>query len=69
VPLLPYLFVVQPLGVLVSALATVIALFVVGAGKTILTTRSWWRSGLESMAIGLVAAAVTYSVGRLMGTR
>jgi VIT1/CCC1 family predicted Fe2+/Mn2+ transporter len=69
VPLLPYLFVVQPLGVLISALATVIALFVVGAGKTILTTRSWWRSGLESMAIGLVAAAVTYSVGRLLGTR
>jgi VIT1/CCC1 family predicted Fe2+/Mn2+ transporter len=69
IPLLPYLFVAQPLGVLLSALATLIALFAVGAGKTILTTRSWLRSGLESMVIGLAAAAVTYSVGRLFGTK
>jgi VIT1/CCC1 family predicted Fe2+/Mn2+ transporter len=68
VPLLPYLLVPQPLGVLVSALATIVALFVVGAGKTVLTARSWWRSGLESMAIGVVAAAVTYTVGRFFGT-
>jgi VIT1/CCC1 family predicted Fe2+/Mn2+ transporter len=68
VPLVPYLIVAHPLGVLVSALATIIALFVVGAGKTALVTRSWWRSGLESMLIGVVAGAVTYSVGRFFGT-
>jgi vacuolar iron transporter family protein len=69
VPLLPYLFVAAPLGILVSALATVIALFLVGAGKTLITTRSWWRSGLESMAIGVIAALITYSVGRAFGAR
>ncbi len=69
VPLLPYLYVPQPLGVLISALATIVALFAVGAAKTVLTARSWWRSGLESMAIGVVAAAVTYSVGRIFATR
>jgi vacuolar iron transporter family protein len=69
IPLLPYLFVAPPLGVLLSAAATLIALFAVGAGKTVLTTRSWLRSGLESMLIGLIAAALTYSVGRLFGTR
>ena len=69
VPLLPYLFVGAAYGILISALATIIALFVVGAAKTVLTARPWLRSGLESMAIGAIAAIVTYSVGRAFGTR
>jgi VIT1/CCC1 family predicted Fe2+/Mn2+ transporter len=40
-------------------------LFVVGAAKTVYTTRAWWRSGLESMGIGIAAALVTYGAGRL----
>jgi vacuolar iron transporter family protein len=69
VPLLPYLLVEPSLGIVVSALATIIALFAVGAVKTVLTARPWWRSGLESMAIGAVAAIVTYSVGLAFGTK
>jgi VIT1/CCC1 family predicted Fe2+/Mn2+ transporter len=69
VPMLPYLLIEPAMGILVSAIATVLTLFVVGAAKTILTGRAWWRSGLESMGIGLVAAIVTYSVGRALGTR
>jgi len=65
IPVSAYLFVNQPLGVAVSALATVGALFVVGAAKTLITGRSWWRSGFESMAIGIAAAAVTYGAGVL----
>ena len=65
VPLIPYLFVAQPTGTLASAIATVSALFVVGAAKTLVTTRPWWRSGLESMGIGLAAAFVTYGAGRM----
>ncbi|MBV8054402.1 MAG: VIT1/CCC1 transporter family protein [Deltaproteobacteria bacterium] len=68
-PLLPYLLVKPAVGILISALATIIALFVVGAAKTVLTARPWLRSGLESMAIGAVAAIVTYSVGRMFATR
>jgi vacuolar iron transporter family protein len=68
-PVLPYVFVPPPLGILVSAAATVSALFVVGAVKTLITTRSWWRSGIESMAIGVAAAAVTYGAGVLFASR
>ena len=68
VPMLPYLFVQPAVGILLSAIATIFALFTVGAGKTVLTGRRWWRSGLESMGIGIVAAAATYSVGRAFGT-
>lgn len=69
VPMLPYVFAGPPLGIVISALATIIVLFGVGAAKTIITTRSWWRSGLESMAIGIAAGAVTYGAGRLFGSR
>jgi vacuolar iron transporter family protein len=69
VPVVGYLFVPPHIGVIVSACATTFALFVVGAIKTIITGRRWWLSGLESMAIGVAAAAVTYGAGRLFAAR
>lgn len=70
VPVIPYLF-VPPAhgGVIASACATVLVLFAVGAGKTIITSRSWWRSGLESMLTGIAAAVVTYVAGRIFAAR
>ncbi len=69
VPVAPYLWVAPPEGIVASALATVVVLFAVGALKTIITDRSWWRSGLESMLTGIAAAAVTYGAGRLFASR
>jgi VIT1/CCC1 family predicted Fe2+/Mn2+ transporter len=69
VPVVPYVFLSPERGVVGSAIATVLVLFGVGAAKTIITDRSWWRSGLESMATGIAAAAVTYGAGRLLGGR
>lgn len=65
VPVLPYLFVAPARGIVYSAMATLLALFVVGAAKTIITTRSWWRSGLESALTGAAAAAATFAAGSL----
>jgi vacuolar iron transporter family protein len=65
VPVAPYLFMAPRRGIVASAIATAVVLFAVGAAKTIITTRSWWRSGLESMLTGVAAAAVTYGAGRL----
>jgi VIT1/CCC1 family predicted Fe2+/Mn2+ transporter len=69
VPVAGYVFLPPQAGLIFSAAATIATLFVVGAAKTIITTRSWWLSGLESMATGIVAAAVTYAAGRLLGSR
>ena len=69
VPVLPYLFMAPAEGVLGSALITIAVLFCVGAAKTRITSRSWWRSGLESMMTGIIAATVTYAAGRLFGAR
>lgn len=69
VPVVPYLFVVPSIGVMISAVATVLVLFAVGAAKTIITARPWWRSGIESMLTGIAAGAVTYAAGRVLGSR
>ncbi len=69
VPVAPYLFLAPAEGVIASVIVTVVVLFAVGAAKTIITTRSWWRSGLESMLTGIIAAAVTYTAGRIFAAR
>jgi vacuolar iron transporter family protein len=65
VPVAPYLFVEPSRGVVFSFIATLTVLFIVGAAKTVITTRSWWRSGLESILTGAAAAAATFGAGRL----
>jgi len=67
VPLLP--FALQALSctdaLIASAVATIVALFGVGAMKTIFSRKNWVRSGLEMMFIGASAAAITYLIGTL----
>ena len=46
VPVAPYLIVAPSTGIMISAIVTVLVLFAVGAAKTIITARSWWRSGI-----------------------
>jgi VIT1/CCC1 family predicted Fe2+/Mn2+ transporter len=65
-PLLPYVFVLEPL-FRVSVAVTGVAFFAVGASRTLVTDRSWYRSGGEMFAIGMAAAAVSYVLGSLLG--
>jgi vacuolar iron transporter family protein len=69
VPVWAYIFFEPGEGLWISAISTVLVLFAVGAIKTIITSRSWWRSGLESMLVGVAAAGATYIAGRLFATR
>jgi VIT1/CCC1 family predicted Fe2+/Mn2+ transporter len=41
-------------------------LFGVGASKAIFTKKNWVRSGVEMMAIGILASVVTYAIGLVM---
>jgi vacuolar iron transporter family protein len=66
VPVLPYLFVGGITALIVSFVISTLAHFAVGAAKVVVTGRSWWRSGLEMMVIGLGEAAITYSIGILI---
>ncbi len=64
VPLLPYL-IGAPSPFTLSIWATGITFFTVGAIKAKWSLTPWWRSGLETLAIGGSAAVIAYGVGTL----
>jgi vacuolar iron transporter family protein len=67
VPVAPFFFLSGRNGILLSAALSALALFLVGAAITVFTGRSIWLSGSRQLLIGLAAAALTFSVGRLLG--
>jgi VIT1/CCC1 family predicted Fe2+/Mn2+ transporter len=68
VPVLPFFFGGGTTAVVVSAALAAVALFGIGAAITLMTGRSVWRSGMRQVLIGGAAAALTYGVGRLIGS-
>lgn len=66
-PVLPYLFAAGTSGWIASGLLSCLALFGVGALISIFTSRGPIESGLRMLGIGLLASAITYSVGWLLG--
>ncbi len=64
-PVLPYLF--GATAIWPAAVLTLIGLFLFGAFVTRLTPRQWWYGGLRQVAVGAVAAVVTYAFGSLVG--
>jgi len=67
IPVAPYLFGGTALVFTVSLVLSLIALFAVGAGMSLLTGRSLVFSGARQVVIGGAAAAVTFAVGHLIG--
>lgn len=49
----------------IAMVLTLVALFVVGAGRAAVTELTWWRAGLEMLMVGALAAAVAYGIGAL----
>jgi VIT1/CCC1 family predicted Fe2+/Mn2+ transporter len=67
VPVLPYIFTAGKVAWVGSALLSCCALFGVGALLSIFTARGPLFSGLRMLAIGLLASAITYTVGWFLG--
>lgn len=67
VPILPFLLNRGVPGVIGSAVLSAAALFGVGALITVLTGQPPLQAGLRQVTFGLVAAALTFAVGRLLG--
>jgi VIT1/CCC1 family predicted Fe2+/Mn2+ transporter len=64
VPLVPFVL-GWPEAFALAASMTFAVFFAIGAAKSLWAEAPWWRSGLETLAIGGVAAGVAYGVGRL----
>ena len=67
VPLVPYLLARGAPAFVLSLVASLVALFLLGVGISLLTRRSPVMTGLRQVALGGLAAAVTYGVGTLIG--
>ncbi len=67
IPIIPYTFLTGTTGIIVSMLFSAAGLFVVGAAITLFTGRTVLYSGLRQVVFGLVAAGVTFGIGRLIG--
>lgn len=67
IPLIPFFFTHGYPAVIASLGISILAHFAVGAAKSLVTTRSWWSSGLEMTVVGIIAGAVTYALGVLFG--
>jgi len=67
IPVAPFFFLSGNLGVAVSAALSALALFGIGAGITLLTGRDALYSGLRQVIFGLLAAGITFGLGRAIG--
>ena len=64
IPLLPFLMPIdvaeQPAW---STVMTFVALFVIGGVRAPITNEAWWKTGLETLALGALVALAAYGAG------
>ncbi len=67
IPVVPFMFVHGMQAVSASLAFSAVGLFVIGAGITLFTGRNLLYSGARQVLFGLIAAAATFGIGRLIG--
>jgi VIT1/CCC1 family predicted Fe2+/Mn2+ transporter len=67
VPVLPFVFAEGAVAVATSVVISAVALFVVGGAITVVTGSSVLRTGGRQVLLGMLAAAVTFGLGSLVG--
>lgn len=67
IPVIPFFFTVGTQAILLSTLLSGLGLFLIGSAITLFTGKSIWFSGFRQVIFGLLAAAVTFGIGKLIG--
>jgi VIT1/CCC1 family predicted Fe2+/Mn2+ transporter len=63
----PYIFFSGMTGIVVSAVFSTVALFIIGAIITLMTGRHPVMSGIRQVFFGLATATITFSIGHFIG--
>ena len=66
-PIFPFFFWSGSFAIYMSMAISGIGLFIIGAAITLMTGRGILFSGTRQVLVGLIAAALTYGIGRLIG--
>jgi VIT1/CCC1 family predicted Fe2+/Mn2+ transporter len=64
-PVVPFAFLQGNTAVMTSLAISSIAFFLIGAATTIFTGSGVWQSGARQLALGWLAAGVTFGIGHL----
>ncbi len=67
IPVVSFIFLSGTQAILVSIALSTVGLFLLGAAITLFTGRSVIYSGLRMVIFGLIAAAITFGIGRIIG--
>ena len=68
VPVIPFFFATGAVAIVAAALVSLIAHFLVGAAKSLVTLRSWWSAGLEMTLAGAIVGGAMFAIGQLIPT-
>ena len=66
-PVIPFFFIGGYEAVILSTILSGFGLFIIGAAITLFTGKSVWYSGFRQVLFGLMAAAITFGIGKLIG--
>ena len=66
IPILPFAILDVTPAAIAAIIASIAALFGIGASKAVFTRSSWARSGMENLIIGILAATITFIIGKLI---
>lgn len=68
IPVIPFIFTTGTAAIVAAAIVSLIAHFLVGAAKSLVTLRTWWAAGLEMTLAGVLVGGATYLVGLALPT-
>ena len=63
VPVIPFIFDTGGAAIAAAAIVSLVAHFLVGAAKSLVTLRTWWAAGLEMTLAGVIVGGATYVIG------
>jgi vacuolar iron transporter family protein len=68
VPVIPFIFTTGTVAIVTAAVISLVAHFLVGAAKSLVTLRTWWSAGFEMTLAGVIVGGATYLVGLALPT-
>lgn len=67
IPVFPFLFLKGTHAIILSVCLSAAGLFLIGSAITLFTNRNVLYSGFRQVLFGLIAAAITFGIGRIIG--
>ncbi|MFZ0042819.1 MAG: VIT1/CCC1 transporter family protein [Solirubrobacteraceae bacterium] len=68
VPVIPFMITTGTAAIVAAAIVSLVAHFLVGAAKSLVTLRTWWSAGLEMTLAGVIVGGATFLIGLALPT-